>query len=130
MCLLSKVDHQVASLLGRPFSGWVQCDSEDADAPGGVLYHRQDIGLGAVEPPTTRNSPEIAVPSAASSPSGQSGMSCGRQPWLMICIGPDWAGPGLVRRVARDHVDHPVPVGRRFLPWKAAEHLPVDDHGM
>jgi hypothetical protein len=24
-------------------------DSEDADAPGGVLYHSQDIGLGAVE---------------------------------------------------------------------------------
>jgi hypothetical protein len=27
----------------------MQGDSEDADAPGGVLYHGQDIGLGAVE---------------------------------------------------------------------------------
>ncbi len=27
----------------------MQGDSEDADAPGGVLYHRQDMGLGAVE---------------------------------------------------------------------------------
>ena len=27
----------------------MQSDSEDADAPGGVLYHGQDIGLGAVE---------------------------------------------------------------------------------
>src|SRR5258706_6959512 len=49
MCLLAEVRHQVSSLLGGPFSGWMQCDSEDSDAPGGVLYHRQDIGLGAVE---------------------------------------------------------------------------------
>jgi hypothetical protein len=27
----------------------MQGDSEDADAPGGVLDHHQDIGLGAVE---------------------------------------------------------------------------------
>src|SRR5580704_9163587 len=33
-------------LAGRSI---LQCDSENADAPGGVLYHRQDIGLGAVE---------------------------------------------------------------------------------
>src|SRR5438552_18384240 len=34
-CLLAEVHDQVASLLGGPFSGWVQGDSEDADAPGG-----------------------------------------------------------------------------------------------
>jgi hypothetical protein len=27
----------------------VQGDCEDADAPGGVLYDGQDMGLGAVE---------------------------------------------------------------------------------
>jgi hypothetical protein len=48
VCLLAEVHHQVASLMGGPFSGWVQRDSEDADAPGGVLYHRQDIGLSTV----------------------------------------------------------------------------------
>ena len=49
MCLLAAVHDQVASLLGGPFSGWVQGDSENADAPGGVLYDGQDVGLGAVE---------------------------------------------------------------------------------
>jgi hypothetical protein len=29
--------------------GWLHSDSEDADAPGGVLDHGQDIGLGAIE---------------------------------------------------------------------------------
>jgi len=47
--LLAEVHHQVASLLGGPFSGWMQYDSENADAPGGVLYHGQDICPGAVE---------------------------------------------------------------------------------
>jgi len=49
MRLLAEVHDQVASLLGGPFSGWVQGDSENADAPGGVLYDGQDMGLGAVE---------------------------------------------------------------------------------
>jgi hypothetical protein len=49
MCLLAGVRHQVASLLGGPFPGGMQGDSADADAPGGVLDHRQDVGLGAVE---------------------------------------------------------------------------------
>jgi hypothetical protein len=49
LSLLAEVHHQVASLLGGPFSGWVQGDCEDADAPGGVLYDGQDMGLGAVE---------------------------------------------------------------------------------
>jgi hypothetical protein len=47
--LLAEVHDEVAGLLGGPFSGWVQGISEDADAPGGVLYHGQGIGLGAVE---------------------------------------------------------------------------------
>ncbi len=49
MCLLAEVHDQVASLLGGPFSGGMQGDSEDADAPGGVLDDGQDMGLGAVE---------------------------------------------------------------------------------
>jgi hypothetical protein len=47
--LLAEVGDQVAGLLGGPFPGWMQSDAEDADAPGGVLYHGQDMGLGAVE---------------------------------------------------------------------------------
>jgi hypothetical protein len=47
--LLAEVHDQVACLLGCPFPGWMQSDSEDADAPGGVLYHGQNIGLGAAE---------------------------------------------------------------------------------
>src|ERR1035441_2212523 len=38
-----------AGLLGGPLPGRVQGDAEDADAPGRVLDHGQDIGLGAVE---------------------------------------------------------------------------------
>jgi hypothetical protein len=37
--LLAEVHDQVAGLLGGPFPGWMQGDSEDADAPGGVLDH-------------------------------------------------------------------------------------------
>src|ERR1017187_2354747 len=47
--LLAEVHDQVAGLLGGPFPGRMQGDSEDADAPGGVLDHGQDIGLGAVQ---------------------------------------------------------------------------------
>ena len=47
--LLAEVHDQVAGLLGSPVPGWMQGDSEDADAPGGVLDHGQDISLGAVE---------------------------------------------------------------------------------
>jgi len=47
--LPAEVHDQVAGLLGSPFPGWMRGDSEDADAPGGVLDHGQDIGLGAVE---------------------------------------------------------------------------------
>jgi len=32
-----------------PVPAWMQSDAEDADAPGGVLDHGQDIGLGAIE---------------------------------------------------------------------------------
>ena len=49
MRLLVKVHEEVAGLLGGPFAGWMQGDSQDADAPGGVLDHGEDVGLGAVE---------------------------------------------------------------------------------
>ena len=47
--LFAEVHEQVAGLLGGPFPGGMQGDAEDADAPGRVLDHGQDIGLGAVE---------------------------------------------------------------------------------
>ena len=47
--LLAQVHHQVAGLLGGPLPGRVQGDSEDADAPRGVLDHGQDVSLGAIE---------------------------------------------------------------------------------
>jgi hypothetical protein len=43
--LIAEVHDQVAGLLDGPFPGWVQADSEDADAPGRVLDHGQDVGL-------------------------------------------------------------------------------------
>ena len=46
---VAEVHDQVAGLLGGPFPGGMQGDAEDADAPGGVLDHGQDIGLGAIE---------------------------------------------------------------------------------
>ena len=47
--LLTEVHEEVACLLSGPLPGGVQRDAEDADAPGRVFYHRQDVGLGAVE---------------------------------------------------------------------------------
>jgi hypothetical protein len=47
MRLPAEVGDQVAGLLGGPFPRWMQRDGEDADAPGGVLDHGQNIGLGA-----------------------------------------------------------------------------------
>ena len=47
--LLTEVHEEVACLLGGPLPGGVQRDAEDTDAPGRVFYHRQDVGLGAVE---------------------------------------------------------------------------------
>src|ERR1039457_2095868 len=47
--LLAEVHHQVPGLLGGPLPRWMQGDSEDADAPAGVLDHGQDISLGAIE---------------------------------------------------------------------------------
>jgi len=58
VCLLAEVHDQVPGLLGGPVSGGMQGDSEDADAPGGVLDHGQDVGLGCGcrIPPTGRSS--------------------------------------------------------------------------
>jgi hypothetical protein len=47
--LLAKIHHQVAGLLDGPFSGGMQGDADDSDAPGCVLDHGQDVGLGTVE---------------------------------------------------------------------------------
>src|ERR1039458_5887727 len=47
--LIAEVHEKVAGLLCGPFPGWVQCYSEDADPPGRVLDHGQDVGLGAVK---------------------------------------------------------------------------------
>jgi len=41
--LLAEVHEQVAGLLGCPFPGWMHSDAEDADAPGGVLGHGQNV---------------------------------------------------------------------------------------
>jgi hypothetical protein len=49
MCLAIEIHEQVAGLLGSPCAGRMQGNSEDADAPAGVLDHGQDISLGTVE---------------------------------------------------------------------------------
>ena len=48
-CLVAEVHEEVAGLLGGPVPGWMPRDAEDADPPGRVLDHGQDVGLGAVE---------------------------------------------------------------------------------
>ena len=35
---------RLAGLLGGPVPGWMQRDSEDADPPGRMLDHGQDVG--------------------------------------------------------------------------------------
>jgi hypothetical protein len=47
--LLVKVHEEVAGLLGGPFPGGMEGDTENANAPGRVLDNGQDVGLGAVE---------------------------------------------------------------------------------
>jgi hypothetical protein len=49
MRLLVKVHEEAAGLLGGPFTGGMEGDAEDLDAPGCVLDYGQDVGLGAVE---------------------------------------------------------------------------------
>jgi hypothetical protein len=49
MCLFAEVHEEVACLLGGPLPSGMGSDPEDADTPAGVLYHSQDVGLGAVE---------------------------------------------------------------------------------
>jgi hypothetical protein len=45
--LLVKVHEGVAGLLGGPFPSRMLSDSQDADAPAGVLDHGQGVGPGA-----------------------------------------------------------------------------------
>jgi hypothetical protein len=47
--LLAEVHQQVAGLLGGPFTGGVQRDPKNPDAPAGVLDHSQDVSLGPIE---------------------------------------------------------------------------------
>jgi hypothetical protein len=47
--LLTEVHDQVAGLLGGPFPSWMQGGAQDADAPGGVFSHGQDVSLSAVK---------------------------------------------------------------------------------
>jgi hypothetical protein len=47
--MLAEVHDQVAGLLDGPFPGGMRSDSENPDAPAGVLDHGQDMGLGAIE---------------------------------------------------------------------------------
>jgi hypothetical protein len=41
--LVVEIHEEVAGLLGGPRAGWMLGDSEDADAPGGVLDYGQDM---------------------------------------------------------------------------------------
>ena len=50
MGLFTEVHEEVAGRLGGPLPGEIRRDAEDADAPGRVFYHGQDVSLGAVEP--------------------------------------------------------------------------------
>jgi hypothetical protein len=47
--LLAEVHDQVSGLLGRPLPSGKRCDPEDADAPGGMLDHGEDVSLSAVQ---------------------------------------------------------------------------------
>jgi hypothetical protein len=47
--LPAKVHHQVAGLLGGPFSGGMQGDADDSDPPGCVLDYGQDVDVRPVE---------------------------------------------------------------------------------
>ena len=44
--LFTEIHHQIPGLLSGPLPGGMQSDSEDADAPAGVLDYGQDISLG------------------------------------------------------------------------------------
>ena len=46
---LFEVHQHVARLLGNPRGARMRGGAENVDAPGGVLDHRQDVGLGAFE---------------------------------------------------------------------------------
>jgi hypothetical protein len=47
--LVAELHDEVAGLLGGLLSGGVRRDAGDADAPGRVFHHGQDVCLGAVE---------------------------------------------------------------------------------
>jgi hypothetical protein len=78
MRLVAEAHQEVAGLLGCPRSGWMLRDSEDADAPGGVLDHGQDIGLGAVK---QLRGEEIARQDRLGQRRIVSGVTSSRSPW-------------------------------------------------
>ena len=47
MCLFAEVHEKVAGLLAAPLPGGMRRDAKNADAPGRVLDHGQDVCLGA-----------------------------------------------------------------------------------
>ena len=49
VCMFAEVHDQATCLLRGPFPGGTRGYAEDADAPGRVLYHGEDMGMGAVE---------------------------------------------------------------------------------
>src|ERR1022692_4886511 len=61
--LLAEVHDQVPGLLHGPFPGGMQGDAEDADAPGRVLDHGQDLSLGASGRPAVKK-PHAKIASA------------------------------------------------------------------
>jgi len=44
--VVAEVHDQVTGLLSGPRAGWMRGDAEDADAPGRVPGHGQDVGPG------------------------------------------------------------------------------------
>ena len=105
-CLVVEVHDQVAGLLGGPVPGRMQRDAEDADAPGHILDHGQDVGLGAAG--------QIDTEEAA----GQDLLGRGAQE-----LRPGWSGPPRRGADAGDLED--LPYGRRRVDSQAGQ-LAVD----
>src|ERR1019366_624809 len=105
--LLAEVHEQVAGLLGGPFPGGVQGDAEDADAPGRVLEHGQDVSPGAAG---QAGREEVA---------GQDRLGLGAQELHQAGTGPPRRGAGAVGL-------EDLPDGRRRDVDSQAGQFPVD----
>jgi hypothetical protein len=102
-----QVHQQVAGLLGHPRAGGAWRDAENADAPGGVLDHREDIDGRAIE--------QVDGEEAG----GQDGCCLGAKELAPCRAGPAWGRvePRLLRR---------LPHGRRRDADAQAGQLTVD----